>query len=100
MRSPPVMPVPKSPPPTTTSCAPAVVLAERTFLLEELAGGVVGQHLAAGLAGGAVVHLVLGVRHFADGVAAHRTRFAGAVVHPTRPIGRRAHVGPAPLVGQ
>ena len=50
-------------------------------LLQELAGGVVGQHLAAGLAGGAVRHRVAAVADRADRVAAHRARFARAAVH-------------------
>ncbi len=53
-------------------------------LLQELAGGVVGQDLAAGLAGGAVVHGVAAVLDRADRVAADRTGLAGRGGAPRR----------------
>ena len=56
----------------------------RSRLLQELAGRVVGQHLAAGLAGGAVVDRVGAVLDRPDRVAADRARLALAVVDGAR----------------
>ena len=53
-------------------------------LLQELRGGVVGQHLAAGLAGGAVVDRVGVVLDGPDGVAAHGARRRPPACRPSR----------------
>ncbi len=69
-------------------------------LLEEAGGGVVGEHLAAGLACRAVRNGVAAVGDRADRVGAHRARFADSPVHPPGTIGRRAHVASGAFVGQ
>src|SRR5689334_12603206 len=69
-------------------------------LLEEAAGGVVREDLAAGLAGWAVAHRVARVLDLPHGVPADRAGLAGALVDPAGAVGRRAHVVPAPLEGQ
>ena len=51
-------------------------------LLEQPRQPPVGQHLAAGLAGRAVLERLVGERHLAHGVAADRARQPGAGVHP------------------
>src|SRR4029078_1914853 len=92
--------------PKCARIAPWVARSARTYearrarLLQEAARGVVGQDLAAGLAGGAVAHRVAGVLHLADGVAADRAGFPGALVHPAGAVGRSAHVGAPALEGQ
>src|SRR5690606_10217076 len=67
-------------------------------LLQELAGGVVGQHLAAGLAGRAVVDRVAAVLDGADGVTTDRAGLALAVVDGAGALLRRAHVLASALV--
>ncbi len=52
-----------------------------TKLLQELGHPAVGQRLAAGLAGGAVLQRRVGEGHLAHHVTAHRAREAGAAVH-------------------
>src|SRR5262249_57431172 len=68
-------------------------------LFEEFARGVVGEDLAAGLARGAVVDGVAGVRHLANGVAADRARLPGAVMDAAGPIGGRAPVAAGARLG-
>src|SRR4029077_1075256 len=53
----------------------------RCGLLEELGGAAVGERLAAGLAGRAVVEERVGERDLADHVAAYRARRTLAAVH-------------------
>src|SRR5262245_32576785 len=53
----------------------------RPVLLEEARQGPIGEQLSAGLAGRAVVRLVLGVDDPLDGRPAHRARLAVAPVH-------------------
>ena len=72
----------------------------RPSLLEEAAGGVVGEDLAAGLARRAVVDGVARVLDLPDRVAAHRAGLAGPIVHPAGAVRGRAHVGRGPLVRQ
>ena len=68
--------------------------------LQELAGGVVGEDLAAGLARGAVGHGVVAVLHGAHDVAALRAGLADAVVHVRGAVGGRAHLVEAALEGE
>src|SRR3954447_10076880 len=72
----------------------------RNALLEELARGVVGEHLATGLTGGAVVDRVSGVLDGAHDVAAHRAGLTCAAVDGAWSIFRRAHVVAGAFVGE
>src|SRR4249919_573868 len=72
----------------------------RLRLLEEAGSGVVGQDLAAGLAGRAVGNGVPAVRDRADRVATHGASLADAPVDATGSILRRAHVGASAFVGE
>ena len=87
------------PTPSNRTAAESSSRAERP-LPQKLGSRVVGEHLAAGLAGRAVVHGVARVLDGADRVAAHRARLAGAAVDTAGAVLRRAHVVAGALVLQ
>src|SRR5690606_13190918 len=76
-------PATRSAPPrasTWSPCGPADTAPPGS--LQQAGEPAVGERLAAGLAGGAVLQRRVAEGHLADGVAAHRARLAGAAVDP------------------